>query len=137
MNRNLSILILFLVTIASCTKSADKERSLTSGLTGKWEYTETYFSIGGPGTWHPVQPGGQTIEFKPDGSFISVASFSGTFRHYEVNDSATVKFTPAPTSSGFVLMGYIIDSTEGSLLLYPVNPVCIEGCTDKFRRSGL
>ena len=129
--------LLFLLVAISCTKSAEKKKLVSSGnLSGKWEYTEHYFSIGGPGAWQPVLPSGQMIEFMPLGLFRSAASFSGTFRNYEVVDSVTVKFTPAPTASGYLLMRYQIDEAQGTLLLSPIEPMCIEGCSDKFRRSN-
>jgi hypothetical protein len=135
MFRNPSILLLFLVAVASCGKHAEKGKVFSTGsLVGKWEYTEHYFSIGGPGKWQPVQPGGQTIDFKPDATFTSAASFSANFQSYEIVDSTTVKFTPAPTAPGHVLMRYEINSAEGILLLHPIEPMCIEGCSYKFKR---
>ncbi len=106
-------------------------------MVGKWEYTEHYFSIGGPGMWQTVEPAGQIVEFKTDGAFSSVASFYSSFLNYEVIDSTTVKFTPASSSSGYVLMRYEINVEEGILVLYPIEPMCIEGCSYKFKRRKL
>jgi len=53
---------------------------------------------------------------------------------FEILDSVTVKFQPVSTPSGFILMGYIIDTMERELQMYPVNPMCIEGCSNKFTR---
>ena len=137
MYRNLSILLLFLLVIASCSRPVEKGKVFSTGsLVGKWEYTEHYFSIGGPGKWQPVQPAGQIVEFKTDGTFSSAASFSETFENYEFIDSTTVKFTPASTTSGYVLMRYEINEAEGILLLHPIEPMCIEGCSYKFKRRN-
>ena len=136
MNRNLSILLLFLVAIASCSRPVEKGKVFSTGsLLGKWEYTEYYISPGGRVEWQPVQPAGQIVEFNADGTFSSVASFSETFLNYEIIDSTTVKFTPASTPSGYVLMRYEINDSEGTLLLHSIQPMCIEGCGHKFKRT--
>lgn len=134
MYRSLSISLIFLIAITGCNKPEEKSK-VSKGIAGDWEYTEYYYSIGGPGLWRPVTPAGQIVAFNTDGSFHSVASFSETFRNYQVIDSATVKFTPASTSSGYVLMHFKIDSTEGTLILNPIEPMCIEGCGYKFSPS--
>ncbi len=100
----------------------------------KWTYIEYFFSIGGPGQWHPVTPSNQTIEFKTDGSFIPAGSFLKPATKFEIVDSVTIKFQPASTPSGYILMGYLIKAAERELYLYPVNPACIEGCNNKFKR---
>ena len=81
-----------------------------------------------------VTPPKQTIEFKPDGTFIPSESFLKDANHFEILDSVTVKFQPASTPSGFILMGYTIDTMARQLQLWPVNPMCIEGCSNKFKR---
>lgn len=134
MTCKLSAFLLFFVVIASCGKHPNKGKAFSQeSLVGKWEYTEHYFSIGGPGQWQPVQPKGQTVDFKSNGAFSSTASFSETFLKYEIIDS-TIKFTPASTNTGYVLMRYEINGDDGSLLLIPIDPMCIEGCSHKFTR---
>ena len=122
----------FILGMVSCSRPAYKLTQSSSGiLLGKWIYMEHYFSTGGPGQWSPVQPVGQTVEFKEDGTFQSVPSFSGSFRRFEIIDSTKLRFTPAPIPSGFVSMEYKVDTAEGTLLLRPIEPVCIEGCNHK------
>lgn len=130
--KKIQILLLPLLLFAiACKKSVDP---IENSLIGKWTYTEYYMSIGGPGEWHPVTPPKQTIEFKSDGTFIPSESFLKDANHFEILDSVTVKFQPASTPSGFILMGYTIDTTARELQLWPVNPMCIEGCSNKFKR---
>ena len=100
-------LVLLFFTVA-CKKSIEP---IENSLIGKWTYTEYYYSIGGPGEWHPVTPK-QTIEFKPDGTFIPSESFLKDANHFEILDSVTVKFQPASTPSGFILMRYSIDTVR-------------------------
>ncbi len=138
MNHNFSLLFFFFLIIASCSKKKeaglDKLPVSSKALLGKWTFTEYYLSIGGPGSWYPVQPSGQTIEFEQDGTFQSTTAFSNTFNRYEIMDSVKVKFTPAPTASGYVLMEYKFDAADRTLILIPVDPICIEGCSNKFTR---
>jgi hypothetical protein len=123
--------LILLVFIPGCKKSSLEP--IENSLIGKWIYTEYYQSIGGPGQWYPVTPPGQTVEFKPDGRFLS-SSFLKDADHFQILDSVTVKFQPASTSSGYILMGYSVDTAARELLMYPVNPFCIEGCSNKFKR---
>jgi hypothetical protein len=126
-------LVLLFFTVA-CKKSNEPIEPIENSLIGKWTYTEYYISSGGPGEWRPVTPK-QTIEFKPDGTFIPSESFLKDANHFEILDSVKVKFQPASTSSGFILMGYAIDTMARELQMYPVNPImCIEGCSSKFTR---
>jgi hypothetical protein len=121
-----------LLFIIGCKKS-DLE-PIDKTLIGKWTYTEYYMSVGGPGEWRSVTPPKQTIEFRPDGTFIPSESFLKDANHFEILDSVTIKFQPASTSPGFILMGYSIDTIARELQMYPVNPMCIEGCSNKFKR---
>lgn len=122
---------LFLFTIA-CRKS--NPDLIDRAIIGKWTYIEYYIGIGGPTQWQPVTPANQTIEFKSNGSFVPSTSFLKGARNFDFVDSIIIKFQPAATSSGYMLMGHLIDSQTGELYLYPVNPACIEGCNNKFRR---
>ena len=134
--KKFQLLVLCLLFFAiACKKSGNKIiEPIDNDLIGKWTYTEYYYSIGGPGEWHSVTPPKQAIEFKPDGTFIPAESFLKGADHFEILDSVTVKFQPAPNPSGFILMGYSIDPAARQLLIYPVNPACIEGCNNKFTR---
>jgi len=116
-------LVLLLFSVA-CKKSIEP---IENSLIGKWTYTEHYISSGGPGEWRPVAPK-ETIEFKPDGTFIPSDSFLKDANHFEILDSVTIKFQP-----GFILMRYSIDTSARELLMSPV-PMCIEGCSNKFTR---
>jgi len=130
-----SLVLSLLFFAIACKKSGNRIiEPIDNGLIGKWTYTEYYYSIGRPGDWHSVTPPKQTVEFKPDGTFIPSESFLKDANHFEILDSVTVKFQPASTPSGFILMGYSIDPGARQLLMYPVNPMCIEGCSNKFTR---
>ena len=54
--------------------------------------------------------------------------------HFEFIDRETIKFYPLSTLSGFILMRYTLKEAGRELYLYPVDPICIEGCSSKFKR---
>ena len=127
--------VVLLIFAVACKKSNNRIiEPNEGGLTGKWTYTEYYMSIGGPGAWHAVSPPKQTIEFKADGKFIPCESFLKDANHYEIVDSVTIKIEPASTSMGYILMRYDINPSDRALYLSPSNPICIEGCSNKFER---
>jgi hypothetical protein len=132
MKKLLFLSLILLILISGCKKS--DLVPIDKNLIGKWTYAEYYYSIAGPGQWHPVEPANQTIEFKSGGSFISSESFLKTTTKFEMVDSATIKFQPASTSSGYILMGFSINTVRKELYMYPVSPMCIEGCNNKFKR---
>ena len=127
----ISLYISLLILIGGCKKDLG---TVANSVYGKWIFTQYYISPGGPGEWRSAFPPGQTIEFKPGGQFVSSESFLTGSNHFEILDSVTIKFQPASTSNGYLLMGYAIDTLTRELLMYPVNPSCIEGCQYKFKR---
>ena len=126
------IVSMIIVSFWGCRKSFLPV--IDRNLIGRWVYVESYYSVGGPGKWHPVLPSNQKIEFKPNGQFIPPQSFLRTMNWYVPIDSVTIKFQPSLGSSENVLMGYKVDTLNNELFLYPVNPICIEGCNNKFKR---
>jgi hypothetical protein len=124
--------LILLLLLSACKKS--NLEPINNTLFGKWTYTEYFYSTGGPGEWHSVTPANQTIEFQPDGSLVSSVSFLKTATKFEKIDSVTIKFQPAPTTRGYILMGYSIDTRKRELYLRPVDPICIEGCNNRFER---
>jgi hypothetical protein len=123
--------LIFLTFNPGCKKNIEP---IDNSIIGKWTYTEYNIGIGGPGQWLPATPAGQTIEFKSDGTFISSGSLRWEATKFEILDSVTIKFRPASTPPGYLLMVYSIDTIARELLMYPVNPMCIEGCEYKYRR---
>lgn len=130
------IIQLFILSfmLFSCKKSSLTSNPIGNSLIGQWTCTEYWYSLGGVGEWHAVQPANQTIEFKSDGTFISAESFLKEANRFEIIDSATVKFQPSTNASGLQLMSYKIDTIKRELTMSPINPICIEGCANKFKR---
>jgi hypothetical protein len=127
--------LLLLIVSAGCSKmTIDNTESIENAVAGKWTYTEYFYSTGSPGQWYPVTPANQTIEFKADGSFTGTASFLKEATHFVIVDSATIKFQPSTKPAGYTLMNYRVKTTGRELILSPLDPICIEGCSDKFKR---
>jgi hypothetical protein len=118
------------VFILGCKKS--DVQLIENNLIGKWMYTAYELGNAGPGQWRSAPPN-QVIEFKSDGSFISTNHF-WTETQFQTLDSVTIKFWPDATSQGFILIRYSIDTLAGELLMYPINPICAEGCEYKYHR---
>lgn len=127
--------LLFLLFVFACSKPDNiNPQIIEDSVLGKWYYTEYFSSTGGQGQWHPVTQPNQVVEFKPNGSFVPADAFLKDVRKFELVDSVTIKFQPASTPSGYLLMRYSLGMAGRDLYLYPVNPACIEGCGYKFSR---
>jgi hypothetical protein len=134
MKKKIIQLLVLSFILFSCKKSSVTSNPIGNSLIGKWTYTQYWYSIGSGGEWHAVKPTNQTIEFQSDGTFISAESFLKEANTFEIIDSATVKFLPATNASGSQLMSYKIDTIKRELTMSPINPVCIEGCANRFKR---
>ncbi|WP_460550789.1 hypothetical protein [Ferruginibacter profundus] len=129
------IALLPVLLFMACSKTTVTDKQpIENTLTGVWTYTEYFYSTGAPGQWYAVTPANQTIEFKADGSFSGTASFLKEATHFVIVDSATIKFQPSARPSGYTLMNYRVNTTDRALYLSPLDPICIEGCSNKFKR---
>ncbi len=126
-------LLLVCMVIGACKKSGGG--TFDKKLTGKWVYTSYSFGTGGPSVDRPADPPNQQAFFKDDGSFYSSVSFLKGFMRYEVQDSARLRFFPSSKPAGYLLMGYQLDTIHHALILFPVDPFCIEGCSFTFKRK--
>jgi hypothetical protein len=129
------IFFVILLTAGACNKSSSNNfKSFPDTLQGKWRYVEYYASSGGPGSWYPVSPVNQWIEFKQNGIVSSnIESFKDA-DSYQLPDSNTIKFIIPSKPDGFLLFRYNIDTLQAALILSPLHPLCIEGCAIKFKR---
>ena len=128
MNRLVIFIAICSFTHLSCNKQ------IPSGLTGKWRYTQSYYSIGGPLIYVSTESAGQWIIFNTDGSFKSNVPRYINISEYKILDSSRVKFTTPFQQPRFHLFYYSIDVALQSLSLSPADFICIEGCGDKFKR---
>jgi hypothetical protein len=120
-----TILLIAVVSGSACRKN---NRTVTSN---QWRLVEVFYSIGGPGSWHPADPATQVLViFATDGRFITTkngivdASGSGT---YQTTDSVRYSIQVANAKLG-------AEIKNSSLYIYPVDPLCIEGCNSRYVR---
>lgn len=107
--------------------------SLPATLVGKWQLVETYLSAGGP--IYPVKADPTKpliIEFKADGEYVGTREDCAG-RYTAATDQEIVIKTSCSTGEvqESELSGKILPS--GELVIVPVNPVCIEGCSYKYK----
>ena len=127
------------LTLFSCSKPSQStslsKNSFSEKLTGKWQHTQSYYSIGGPLIYVSTESLGQWIVFKDNGGFASNMPGFKNVTKYEIVDSLKVKFITPGTQQGFRLLYFTLDAADNSLSLGPADIICIEGCGDKFKKT--
>ena len=133
----ISSLILFVLFSAfEChhQKNVEPNSENQDILIGRWQLVEYYLSAGGPGYWTKADAAKLSIiEFKADGAYIrDRADCSGQYTA-ATDQEIIIKISCA---TGYVrqseLSGKILPS--GELAIVPTNPMCIEGCSSKYKR---
>lgn len=131
--KNLLSIVLF-TSILSCSTTPNNPDTdfNTKEITGKWQITETLADPGdGSGTWQTVE-NGRTLEFTDDGVVNSTNSLCN---ENEINkaiyDSDEKMINIDCGESEFVLR---YELKEGSLFIYPHNPMCVEACGSKYEK---
>jgi hypothetical protein len=128
------VIMMFIAGVNSCKKSADiTGKPAGASITGKWNYTAYYFSIGGPGSWQPVSGTNQWIELKENGSFSSNFAPFNYVVSYQLTDSIHIQFNKA-LGQDALLYRYALDTVKHELLLSDAINICTEGCAQKFAR---
>jgi len=131
----LSGLVIF-ISFLGCKKSGGGDiTAQDSSFTGKWVYTSFYFGMGGPSVNQPANPPNQLTTFHEDGSMYSTVSFLKDYLRFEIQDSARIRLFPSARPVGYLLMGYHFNIADHSLTLFPVEPLCIDGCGYIFKRA--
>lgn len=134
MIRRLYMLITFsLLASTGCEKSPVTAKSSSTDLSGRWNYSQSYYSIGGPLIYVSTGNLHQWIEFHTGGGFITNMPQFQAFTSYEVLDSSKIKLirpSPQPSERFFVR----IDSAARTLDISSADNICIEGCGNKFKR---
>ena len=125
--------ILFLFSLGACNKALNN-KTFPKELTGKWTYSQSFYSIGGPPIYTSTENLHQWINFKDDGSFTSNFPAFQQVTNYEVLDSVKVRLiSPSPQSSSRYFYGF--DANARTLTLSSADNICIEGCGWKFKRE--
>jgi hypothetical protein len=116
------------VATGNCRKPTSLINDPGVPLSGRWNYTAHYYSIGSPGQWHPVVIPGQWIELRGDGGFSSNVKPFSSAGSYRVMDSIHLTLI-IQAGRDSLLYRY---SLRGDTLELSPYPLCIEGCADRF-----
>jgi hypothetical protein len=129
-------MLISLAGLSGCEKSSvDEGNGIPVLITGKWNYTAWYASIGtGEVNWQPVTPANKYVEFRPDGTFSSNLSPFREAITYQLVDSLHIKFTKRQAQDT-LLYFFKLDSIRRELQLSPAILICIEGCSQKFIKN--
>ncbi len=95
---------------------------------------EYYMSAGGPGYWTKAdQAKPSIIEFKADGEYVSGGeNCSGQYTAATDQEIIIKLSCPNGNVQESELAGKILPS--GELAIVPTKPMCIEGCSSKYKR---
>lgn len=129
-------MVFLLLTIFACTTDSQEEvtQLATSKIIGSWQVIAHSYSIGGPLITEAVANGG-----------IYNYALNGTFTFKYALDN-TFDFSGSYTFDGEVLTLDYSNTTgevkrtlkalfeEDSVELIPINPFCIEGCSETLKR---
>lgn len=126
------LLIAFFLALTACEKSTVSTKTLPENLTGKWNYTQSFYSPGGPLVYISTDDLHQWIDFKADGSFSSNMPRFQDVTSYEVLDSVKIKLL-RPASQSSERFFAQIDPASKKLTL-TADFICIEGCGSRFKR---
>lgn len=103
-------------------------------LIGKWNYSQSFYSTGGPLIYESTKKLKQWLSFESNGTFSSNMPDFKNAISYEKVDSIKVKFNFSSQQSGSRLFFFMIDTSANTLSLSPAYYICIEGCGFKFEK---
>ena len=128
-------LILIFIGISCKKQTENYSRKEPKTLSGKWNYSKSFYSIGGPLIYVSTKNLKQWILFGPAGQSISsnVPEFKNA-TGYEIVDSTKVKFRLPSQQPDSLLFFYRLDASTSELILSPADFICIEGCGYIFER---
>jgi hypothetical protein len=133
MNKLLMVTIFSCATLASCKKSTMQTAVIYSkNITGKWNYSQGYYSDGSALIYEPTSYLHQWVIFNNDSSFSSNEPTFEGFNSYSIQDSFRIKFISQLQHES--LYFYHIDSLKNTLSLSNADFICIEGCGDIFKK---
>ena len=125
----LLIAFALLLTFISCKKQSENTKKEPETLSGKWNYSQRFYSIGGPLIYESTRNLKQWILFATsDGYFSSNMPDFKNVTTYEIVDSGKVRFNLPSQQPRSRLFFYKIDASTSALSLSPADFICIEGC---------
>ena len=132
--KNAFLIIVILALFTGCKKSSlPVNPNAPVSLIGRWKYSQSFYSIGGPLIYKSTENLNQWVQFNSDGTFSSNTSAFAQFTSFHIEDSIRMKFI-APVASNTRLYFFSLDSIDRKLSLSPADFICIEGCGDIFKK---
>lgn len=134
MSRLTLVTIAIIIAELACHKAQDNSNHpISKSLIRTWIFTEQKIGIGGPAEWTAVNPPNQSLRFNADSTLTtSIIIFAGV-HSFTATDSVSFKLIPASNYNNITVMKYSIDTVKGILELSPTVPLCIEGCSFRFK----
>ncbi|WP_210465204.1 hypothetical protein [Rufibacter roseolus] len=130
------LLVLLFLSAFQCQHQEDIKPSLGKKdiVIGRWQLVEYFMSVGGPGYWTKADAAKPIIiEFKADGEYISGSGdCSGQYTVTTGQDIIIKVSCSVGHLKQSELTGKILPS--GELSIVPTSPMCIEGCSYKYKR---
>ena len=132
--KNAFLIIIILASLNSCMKSSlPAMPGAPVSLIGRWKYSQTFYSIGGPLIYKSTEDLNQWVQFNSDGTCASNTTTFKQFTSFHIEDSIRIKFVE-PFSNSTRLYFFSLDSINKKLSLSPADNICIEGCGDIFTK---
>jgi len=127
------VLIFFCISCKKQTENYSRKEPVT--LSGKWNYTKSFYSIGGPFIFISTKNLNQWILFGTTGkSFSSNVPEFKNATSYEIVDSTKVKLSLPSQQPDSSMFFYRLDASANELILSPADIICIDGCGYIFER---
>ena len=135
------ILYVFILVFSFYSCNTDDQIDLKgSNLVGEWKLSEAYISAGGPQYWVDIE-NGEEIRFFRNGTFISDRFKECSTGFFSIKKEELVltyscsEFHPiTENEEGFIT--YKLELSSNYFILTPTSgPICIEGCSYKYRKE--
>jgi hypothetical protein len=126
------IAALFSLCLIACSKYRADNSPFR--LEGKWRFVSSFMGTGGPTVTVPAERKTDFVEFKANGEFFSNVQGFNQYYAYEIVDSIKLILK----SKGVVVQNkpyrYWYNHSNKIFTLSQMEPMCIEGCGDNFKR---
>ena len=123
---------LCLVLFACKKNDLQKQSGGPYSRTGRWNYSQRYYSIGGPAIFESTASLHQWIEFSDDGKFKTNMPELSSWMGFEKIDSIRFRFTSTSQPPERYFSRF--DSVKHTLTLSSIDHFCYEGCGFQFKR---
>jgi hypothetical protein len=123
----------------SCAKNDTSLDTLTNQITGEWQLTTRLIDSGNGPIWVDIDDG-YTYTFDRNGSFTSTRFTDCDYGTYSVNGDelnlifGCPDFTVWFESPNDAFVDRIEFENNTTVILYPINPFCIEQCATRFTK---